>query len=314
MAEPLGGTELMYNWLIENLPSDLLSKFQIICRPQEFDDTKIPILWVQDMPADLPFITEEQTRNLFNKIVFVSHWQQMVFNLNAGVPIDESVVIKNAIYPIKPEKIKDGKIRMIYHPTPHRGLEILVDVFEDLCNEFDNLELSVFSNFDLYARPEANQPFEDLYDRCRNHNKINYYGSKSNEEVRNAVAQADIFAYPSIWRETSCMAAMEAMSAKCVVVAPNYGALSETLANYNITYPWSSDKKEHAKRFKNKMKFAIESVSNNAIDSHLDKQKEYADYFYNKNDRITEWIDFLEGLYSAKSKSYPSRSLTWSPK
>lgn len=280
-----------------------------MCRAEEIDPNRIPVLWVQDMPADVPFITDPNTRAIFGKIVFVSAWQQTVFNINAGVPFAESAVIKNAIYPIERETKPSDQIRLIYHPTPHRGLEILVPVFERLSTAYPNLHLDVFSNYDIYARGHLNPAFEPLYERCRRHPQITYHGSQDNDMVRSYLAQAHIFAYPSIWRETSCMSAMEAMTARCITVAPNYGALSETLANFNVSYDWNEDKREHEKVFEMKLVQAIESIGSRETESLLDDQKGYADRFYNKETRLDQWIQFLENIERRPNKS--QGGFTW---
>lgn len=304
----------MHNWLHSALPAELLAKFQIICRPQEIDPQRIPILWIHDMPLDVPFITNPQVRSMFRKIVFVSAWQQAIFNLNAGVPYSETTVLRNAIDPIDDcDKPNDGIIRLIYHPTPHRGLDILVPVFDQLCEEFDNLQLDVYSNFDIYARPEANEHFETLYEACRQHPKIIYHGSCPHEEVREAVARSHIFAYPSTWRETSCLTAMEAMSGRCLVVAPWYGALIETLGNYGLGYSWTEDKAEHAVRFKARLRDAIYAIQNNLATDLLDQQKQYVDRFYNRFTREFEWEQFLTGLLS-QTDSLRKGGFSWMPR
>jgi glycosyltransferase involved in cell wall biosynthesis len=264
-----------------------------MCRPEELDPNRVKVLWIQDMPLDVPFITDPQVRANFAKIVFVSSWQQMVFNLNADVPFSEGAVIKNAIEPIPYGNKSDSIIRLIYHPTPHRGLRILVPVFERLAAKYENLHLDVFSNYDIYARGYLNKDYEDLYERCRQHEQITYHGSQPNNVVRDALAEAHIFAYPCIWRETSCMSAMEAMSARCLTVAPNYGALPETLANFNLSYDWTEDIADHEKIFEAKLTQAIESLNSPYIQNLLDTQKAYADRFYNKETRLKQWIDFL---------------------
>lgn len=314
MDKPLGGTELQRDWLLENLPKELTDRVQLMCRPEEIDPDRAQVLWIQDMPADTPFITDPKTREMFSKIVFVSGWQQMVYNLNAGVPFSQSVVIKNAVYPIeRVEKPKDV-IRLVYHPTPHRGLQILVPVFERLAERYDNIHLDVFSNFDLYARGHLNAQFESLYQRCRQHEKITYHGTQSNDTVREALSKAHIFAYPSIWRETSCMSAMEAMTARCLTVAPNYGALPETLANFNVSYDWTENFSDHERVFEQKLVAAIEMVQDSKIDDLLDLQKTYADRFYNKETRIDEWVDFLSSINTPRREPQRQPLVSWTPR
>lgn len=293
----MGGTELQRDWLLGAMPPEYLKRFQIMCRPEEFDAGRNQILWIQDMPLDVPFITDPETRGQFSKIVFVSAWQQMVFFLNANVPFSDGSIIRNAVHPIGAvDKYVDDKIRLIYHPTPHRGLEILVPVFEELSERYPQIHLDVFSNFDIYARSLLNENYEHLYDRCRNHPQITYHGSQPNEIVREYLSRAHIFSYPSIWRETSCMSAMEAMTARCLIVAPDYGALPETLANFHIRYDWTEDKAEHREVFKQKLVEAIELSINKTMEAHLDFQKQYADKFYNKEHRINDWTKLLSSI------------------
>jgi len=292
-----GGTELAHAQLLRRLPTSISDKIQIVSRPQELDKSKIPVLWIQDMPGDVEFLASKAERSKYAGIVMVSSWQQSVFNINMGIPFDDTFVIKNAIEPI-PEHVKpsDGTINLIYHPTPHRGLGILVPVFIELCKKYDNLHLDVFSNFDIYGWPHLNEQFEELYQTCRDHPNITYHGSQPNEVVRDAIQKAHIFAYPCIWRETSCMSAMEAMSARCLIVAPNYGALPETLANFNVSYNWTEDMNKHANVFAASLSYAIESINESHIQAHLDMQKKYADNFYSWDARIGEWESFLTNL------------------
>jgi glycosyltransferase involved in cell wall biosynthesis len=292
-----GGTELAHAQLLKRLPEEVKDQIQIISRPTDLDDTKLPLLWIQDMPGDVEFLASPAERKKYSGIVMVSAWQQSVFNMNMGIPFREMTVIKNAIEPI-PEHTKptDGTINLIYHPTPHRGLGILVPVFIELCKKYDNLHLDVFSNFDIYGWPHMNEQFEELYETCRNHPNITYHGSQPHDVVREALQKAHIFAYPCIWRETSCMSAMEAMSARCLTVAPNYGALPETLANFNIAYNWTEDLQEHAHIFANALAYAIENVNTEPVQNRLDLQKVYADTVYSWDNRIEEWKAFLSTL------------------
>lgn len=296
-----GGTELLKKWLFQNIDTRLLENVNIVSRPEDMSDKDNNVLWVHDLPADMPFLASAKERQRFRGIVFVSSWQQTVFFMNMGVPYSDSTVIRNAIYPITPgEKRRDGQIRLIYHPTPHRGLELLVPVFNKLCEKYDNLHLDVFSSFDLYDRPEANEPYNALYDACRAHPKISYHGTQPNDVVRAALAEADIFAYPCIWRETSCISAMEAMSARCLVIAPEYAALPETLSGFNFGYNWTERLEDHARRFATVLERAIEATNARETDELLDAQKLHVDRFYSWSARAAQWETYLGSVLEVR--------------
>jgi len=300
-----GGTELMQERLHKSLPSELLEQFQIIpSRVRELEPNKKHILWLHDLPQDpeSAHLSDIASRARFSRIVCVSDWQMQMYNLIAGVPYNECAVIKNAIYPIPVEsKPYDGTVRLIYHTTPHRGLEILVPVFEELCKMHDNIHLDVYSSFKIYGWEERDQQYADLIERCKNHPNITYHGSVSNEEVREALTKSHIFAYPCIWPETSCLAVIEAMSAMNLVVCPNFAALPETCANFAMMYPFRENKNVHAVQFAHTLNNAIDTVKNyyDTVKPLLVFQKQYFDYFYNWERRKLEWQYLLESLVPA---------------
>jgi len=224
-----------------------------------------------------------------------------LYNITSALPSQESIVIKNAIEPIPIEKKEyDGTVRLIYHTTPHRGLEILVPVFEELCNMHDNLHLDVYSSFKIYGWEQRDAQFQELFDRCKANEKITYHGSVSNEEIREALVRSHIFAYPSIWPETSCLAAIEAMSAKNIVVCPNFAALPETCAGFAMMYPYNENKNHHAIQFAHTLNGAIMNVkeNNGSLEPYLDFQKQYFDYFYGWHKRKLEWENLLSSMVS----------------
>lgn len=297
-----GGTELMQERLHNTLSSELLEKFQIIpSRVREIDPDKKAILWLHDLPNDpeSQHLKDPESRKRFSKIVAVSEWQMQLYNLILGVPYRECVVIKNAITPIDiQEKEFDGTVRLIYHTTPHRGLEILVPVFEKLCERHDDVVLDVFSSFSIYGWSERDAPYNGLFERCRNHPKINYHGAVPNERIREELKRSHVFAYPSIWPETSCLAAIEAMSAKNVVVCPNYAALPETTSNFANMYQWSEDRNEHASMFYANLDAVVTTIKEKGPDENrLGFQKAYTDSVYNWEQNVSrKWEALLTGL------------------
>jgi glycosyltransferase involved in cell wall biosynthesis len=96
--------------------------------------------------------------------------------------------------------------------------------------------------------------------------------------------------------ETSCIAAIEAMSAGCAVVCPNYGALPETTGGLATIYPWSEDNNYHANQFANVLKVVIDNFWHEGLQGKLQFTKTYADNMYNWDIRIEEWIALLKSL------------------
>ena len=163
----------------------------------------------------------------------------------------------------------------------------------------------VYSSFDIYGHHERNKPFLPLFDQCKSHPGINYYGSVSHEELKDATKENHILAYPSIWEESSCTTIMENMSAGNLIVTNNLGALPETSAGFSLMYDYQSNLNLHAQNFYNTLKEGIDSIRGNgigkkingmSITSLLEEQKKYADIFYNWEFRGQQWTEFLTKL------------------
>jgi glycosyltransferase involved in cell wall biosynthesis len=300
----MGGSEIMKYALQEKLDPALLKNFQIfVSRVQEELSPKhIRLYWCQDLAGD-PSAEHLHNRGWekFHKIVFSSHWQMRGYIERYQIPWSKCVVLHNCINPINftMEEKNRETIRLIYHTTPHRGLQILVPVFKKLKEKFDNIELDVYSSFNIYGWGERDKPFQELFEDCKNTPGINYHGSVSNKEIHEILKSKHIFSYPSIWEETSCIAMMEAMSAGLICVHPNYGALQETSSNWTHMYHWDEDINRHANAFYSVLANTIDNLINMSEEEYEIKimnQKNYTDIYYNWDLRIHQWNNLLNGL------------------
>lgn len=298
----MGGTELMQHRLHQFVSEDLLSNFQIIpSRVRKLDPNKKSILWLHDLHGDpeVQHLGDEGWQR-FDKLVFVSHWQQAMYNAYLGVPFNAGIVLKNAIVPIEDHKKPDDKIKLIYFSTPHRGLDILVPVFEQLAKEFDNIELDVFSSFRLYGWPERDQPYADLIKKCQQHPRINYHKSVNNEKIRRVLKKSHIFAYPSTWMETSCLCLIEAMSAGLMCVHSSLGALPETSSNLTQMYGFDENPQFHAEKFYMALKRAIKmydtGYAKKTLEPQIALQSQIANSIYSWETRKLEWKQLLQSM------------------
>jgi len=302
-----GGTELLQHRLYDGtVPRELLEKFQIVfSRVRDLDPDRKHIFYAHDLPEDPESarLSDPLFRKKFDKLVFVSNWQMEQYNIVRGVKYSESTVIKNSIDPIDiGDKLltpkKDDKIRIIYHPTPHRGLDILVAVFVELAKNNPDIELDVYSSFKLYGWDNRDAQHRETFDICKAHPQINYHGTVPNEELRKALINADIFAYPSIWKETSCLCLIEAMSAGLLCVHPNYAALPETAMGLTWMYQWQEDINLHANAFYQVLSQAIKVVRNqrDELVNDLRLQKMQSDRAHNWKAKAAEWTALLDHL------------------
>ena len=319
-----GGTELVKRKLAKIIDEKLLDNFQIICsRERGLDEDKIRIFWCHDLPEDPESakFRDPEWVSKFHKFVFVSNWQFQRYKLVHGLPHDtKSIILEHGIVPapdtcvVKP----DGKIHIVYTSTPQRGLEILVPVFEFLAKQDENIHLDVFSSFKIYGWDEADAQFEPLYERIRNHPQMTYHGFTPNDELREFLNTAHIFAYPSIWEETSCIAMLEAMSAGLVCVHPDFGALPDTSGCLNVMYhPDMSNNNVHANIFAGNLKAAIDLVSNKKQDQMIKFNKTYVDFRNNEDYIKNKWEHMLRNLEKeypdADSRKFPEKMFVYKP-
>lgn len=247
-SRSMGGTEQMALRMVKHLPQSLLQDVQIIhSRVRDLIPNKKRILVCHDLPNDpeVAKLSNSTYRKQFNKIVFVSNWQAQMYSAMLQIPYSEFIVIPNAIEQfdnLEPKRITD-KWRFIYHTTPHRGLNIAYDVLDKLSEDF-SISLDVFSSFSLYGWEQRDKPYEQLFKNISDHPNMTYHGGASNAEVRSTLSDSSMnfFIYPSIWMETSCIAAIEAMSAGVIPIVPNLAALSETCHGLGpVTYQFNED-------------------------------------------------------------------------
>lgn len=262
-----GGTEMMRKRLMDNVPYDLLTNVAIhFSRPREIPEDVKNILYAHDLAEDPENrVLRDGGWEKFDHFVFVSAWQRDQYILYYNIPYSKCTVIPNAIEKRYTAEEKNTEtVRFIYHTTPHRGLDIVYAVVEQLAKEYKNIHLDVYSSFAIYGWAQRDDPYVDLFTKIHNHPNMTYHGSVPNSEVLEALDNSHIFLYPSIWKETSCIALIEAIRSGLVCIHPNYGALPETAANATIMYDYTENMQDHANMAYSITKSVLEQQKNDA--------------------------------------------------
>lgn len=255
--------------------------------------------------------------------MFVSNWQYQQFINVLGIPYSQKhIVIEHGVRTFDDDQLNNRpnpqeQLRLIYTSTPHRGLGILVPVFQKLAENNPNIHLDVFSSFAIYGWPETDQQFEQLLNICREHPQITYHGSAPNDVVREHLARAHVFAYPSIWPETSCRSLIEAMMAGLVCVHPNYAALPDTASGFTYMYSGDQNHEIHAQLFYDGLSMlADEAANGNFVNQkQLAMMRWYANYRFNMVQAKTKWATvmhmLLQNFPTVESRKIPEKTFTF---
>jgi len=306
---PQGGTELQHGFLENYADKKLLDQVQITTSVPEkipLHPTKLNILWQKnsyDQPNIAPWFKDRNNHNKYDWYVFNSNWNYEKFRMAFDVPTERCHVIKNACtsFPTRNPYKKGDPIRLIYHPTPWRGLSVLLGAMQLVKNPL--IKLDVYSSTQVYGdefRKRNDDKWVPLYRQAAELPNVNYIGYKPNNYILENLTKYQIFAYPNMWEETSCISAIEAMSAGLYCITTNFGALFETCSEFPMYVTYVKDLKLLAQSFAAAIDMAASTLHEPVIQESLDMQQAFYKKYYNWNKRAMEWNNFLQGVINAK--------------
>lgn len=294
---PIGGSEILFNNLVKYTGtqwSQYINLIMSMTRHDMVDDNRANILW-QHLMHDQAATVNMADPAFVGKIqhyIYVSQWQLDRFNEKFDIAHCNNTVIRNAIDPIDFVEKPTGKIKLIYTSMPNRGLEVLLAAF-NLLNR-DDIELTVFSSNIIYGKgysKTVGTAYDNLFHACKTMKNVTYRGYATNKAVRMALQNSHIFSYPSIYEETSCLAAIEAGASGCKIVTTNYGALSETCGEHATYVPYSNNLHKLAEDYANVLNTEIDNykVSN----GQWLHQSNWFNERYSWVNRAVEWKSFF---------------------
>lgn len=292
---PRGGTEILWSAFQKYISKTLQSKCNVIVSntaPGLLSTNKPNILW-QHVDVDQAVAKNIGNPDYYNRlsvIVFVSEWQRQKYITTFNIPQEKCIVIHNAVEPVEwVDKPSVPKLKLIYTSTPWRGLELLLESFKRL-NRAD-IELDVYSSTVIYGKDFMPNGYRWLFDRCIATPGVNYRGYATNKAVIKALSTAHILSYPSIFAETSCLAAIEAGCAGCNLVLTEWGALPETCGSWANYVPVDGSLLDNYTKL---LGYEIDNYWNN-YSQCMERSKYFVDK-YSWERRKYEWENLLGTL------------------
>ena len=298
--ECFGGSENQLRLLLKHLPDESFKDINLILNNTSdtlIENDKINILWMQH------FVNQEEAKNLGNKkyvdklnyIVFNSHWNFEKYQYQFKVPENKSLVIRNAIEKININEKPKDRISLIYHTTPWRGLKNLLKIYKNL--NLENVELNVCSSTIIYGKKFdkiLGKKYESIFEECKNTKNVNYLGFLDNKKIIEILKKTHIYSFPSIWPETSCISAIEAMAAGCEVVTTNLGALYETCSPFGTFVSFDSNFDNLEKKYEEALLNSINNFWSKENQEKLKLQSEIINITYSWDIRSQEWKKFFD--------------------
>jgi len=310
--KPRGATEIQMEMLEKHVPKEILDQVQIctsIPGKVPIDQNKLNILWQKnsyDQPNLQEFFGNKLRHKEYDWYVFNSHWNYEKFRYFFDIPTERSMVIKNGTSNFPKRKIykKGDPIKILHHNTPWRGLNVLLRAMQEITNP--NITLDVYSSCQVYGdgfKKQNDEQFKPLYEQAEKLKNVNYIGYKPNEYILEHITDYDLYVYPCIFEETSCVSAMEALAAGVHVITNNFGALYETCSEWPVYINYSTDYEAMAKDFASGINVAATYLHEDYIQNHLENQQKFYKRFYNWDKKGAEWESFLIGALNERNKA-----------
>jgi glycosyltransferase involved in cell wall biosynthesis len=266
------------------------------------------VLWSQHAAdqAAVAGLKEISERSAWDRFFLVSDWQARGYVSAFGIEPERVTVLRNAMAPSfealerrSPPFFRTGAAPvLVYTSTPFRGLLILLMAFPTIRAAVPGCRLKVFSSMGVYQVPSDKDDYRALYELARTLPGAEYVGSLPQTALADALAEADILAYPNVFPETSCIAAMEAMAAGCLVATTTLGALPETTAGFGILMEARMEAIIMAQEFADLVIRAIRTAreSPDRCEEHLRQQRALTRTAYTWAARAREWETALSRL------------------
>ena len=271
------------------------------------------ILWTQhavDQPA-IASLQDSAECQSYDYFVFVSEWQRQTYLAALEIHPRSTKLLRNCIAPAfenlftANSEILNQKTDppvIAYTSTPFRGLDLLLEIFPQIQQTIPGLILKVFSSLQVYQLAGQEDPYDWLYEKCRQTPGVAYIGSLPQAQLAQELRSVTLLAYPNHFAETSCISVLEAMASGCLVVTSDLGALPETTEGFGSLISVSDDWSIYQQRFIQEVQTLLQKPEPLTTSTAFGKyqyiqwQVNYINKYYNWQRRASEWANWLQNV------------------
>ncbi|MEM9770492.1 MAG: glycosyltransferase family 4 protein [Cyanobacteria bacterium P01_D01_bin.73] len=214
-------------------------------------------LWLHNnYPEDiiLPYL------DFYEKFMPLTAWSRRLF---PRIPDEKIFLTRNGVNVAQTDAFSSlprQRYRLVYGSDYDRGLTLLLSAWPQIKSRFPQAELDVFYGWNIFdSKTEKAQNPGEKQSRLDYRSQVNqlmeqpgvhHHGRVSHQEVARLFCQADIWAYPCTFPESSCITAMKAQITGAVPVVIPTGALKDTVMfgykTATSTEQWTSVQEQQA--------------------------------------------------------------------
>lgn len=210
--------------------------YRVILRYLEaFDyplDVKRTILWSHDNYYDEAKVNELFATKKLDKIVVVSKYHKNITQNFLPNHEDKIVEIPNSydnyLYN-KFKSVKKERFKCIYCSVPIRGLNYLLDVWDELSKILPEAKLYITSDMTLWGstKQDDRHVMNSLYLSLDARKNVFRLGNIPKEEVAYHQATSELMLYPTDFDELFCISALECLSVNTPIISTYRAGLIE---------------------------------------------------------------------------------------
>jgi glycosyltransferase involved in cell wall biosynthesis/GR25 family glycosyltransferase involved in LPS biosynthesis len=220
-------------------------------------------------------------------IICVSEWHKDVYSRKYPSCANRIKVIENGIdLSLFSTNFTRTEDRFIYSSAPERGLEDLLKVWPTIKKHRSNAEL-------ILCAPSYSTSSYDSMSELLKQDGIIQLGSLPKESLYREITKSEFWVYPSFYKETFCITALEMMYGGCIPLCTDTSNL-KTLVPYNelLTTTVNQEYDSFIEEFKKNTIAAMDS-SISTKDSIREFYKNHSSK-YAWEDKALEWDEFLK--------------------
>jgi glycosyltransferase involved in cell wall biosynthesis len=222
-------------------------------------------------------------------ILAVSRWQAKAWSEHFGIPPERFIITRNGVdLNLFAQEVPRDRYKLVYASRPDRGLEVMLNLWPYIRADVPDARLHIFT----YRLPDDSEdlPIAASLDQPG----IVVGGSLSKRDLAHELLSARLLTYPATFKETSCMAAIEAMAAGTPVVTSSLAAIPETVPDGIAGHivPGDPHSADFGRRF---VQTVVRLIRDDATWTELSEgARQYAHTHHNWQTIAREWVDKLK--------------------